>query len=92
MLVLKLISTAFDVGDGAKPRGATLTPHQVACALPQRPSLLAFAVRDSAPGCIAALRLRLAAAWPLRNGCAPPALPLFVCAIRCRRAMFCTRA
>ena len=40
VLVLKLISMAFDVGDGVK-RGA-LTAHQAVCALPQRPSLLAF--------------------------------------------------
>jgi hypothetical protein len=45
VLVLKLISTAFDVGDGAK-RGAALTPHQAASALPKRPSLLAFTVRS----------------------------------------------
>ncbi len=44
VLVLKLISTAFDVGDGAK-RGATLTPHQATAALPRPPSFLAFAVR-----------------------------------------------
>ena len=52
VLVLKLISTAFDVGDGAK-RGA-LTPHQAACALPQRPSLLACAGYVLYPGSLLA--------------------------------------
>ena len=58
VLVLKLISVAFDLGDGAK-RGA-LSPHQAACALPHRPSLLAFAVR---PARAAAPQRWATAAW-----------------------------
>ena len=44
VVTLKLVSTAFDVADGAAPSAAH-SAHQVASRLPRRPSLLEYAVR-----------------------------------------------
>ena len=58
VVTLKLVSTAFDVADGAAPSAAH-TPHQVASRLPRRPSLLEYAVRPRAAW-------RLACGWRAR--------------------------